>query len=433
MGQADKTDTSSDQNNETKTDISEDVVDAEIVEDVETETKDNADSVTEPETEVEETPEADDDMSDVEGEIDPDEQPSDDVEEDADQNDADAEVIEETPEPEAPAEPAPAAAPVAVKKTGFVQTVVGGIIAAAFGFGAAVYLNGGLNKNDQALQDLSSAIASQSADIQALQSNQTAAQKAADDAQSALNASATALQDVVASVDGVNARIDDLAEAVTLLDGRITVMEKRPITQGLPSSAIEAYEREVEQLKAAVAAQREDAATMEENARMTAQQALARAALTRIVSALDSGAPFRVALTDFGSATGNAAPEALEVTADTGVPTLVILQDRFPDAARAALAAARKNEATEGNRLSSFLKTQLGARSVTPQEGADADSILSRAEAALRAGQLDQSLSEIAALPENAQAELAAWVTETEKRLAAVAASEAISQQLNAN
>ena len=201
----------------------------------------------------------------------------------------------------------------------------------------------------------------------------------------------------------------------------------------MPSSAIEAYEREVEALKASVAEQRAEAEAMEENAKLTAQQALARAALTRIISALDSGASYRAALTDYSAATGQASPADLEKLADAGVPTLLSLQDSFPDAARQALAAARSVQADDENRLTSFFKTQLGARSVTPQDGDGADAILSRAEAALRDGRLTDTFSELDTLPDEAKAVLKGWLAKASDRQSAIIAADALSQTLNAN
>ncbi len=160
---------------------------------------------------------------------------------------------------------------------------------------------------------------------------------------------------------------------------------------------------------------------------------MARAALSRVLSALDSGAGYRAALTDFSSATGVSAPEALEAFADSGIPTLANLQDSFPVAARAALATARLTEVEEGNRLSSFLKAQLGARSVTAQDGNDADAILSRAEDALRSGRVTDVLAELATLPDASKEGVAGWVAQAEKRQAAFSAGEVLSQQLNSN
>lgn len=409
--------------------ISDDVVDAEIVEDLpKDETAEapddssagsiDTDVVDEPPEEVAEETKGDASSSDDTGE----------------QNDtsSDNNLVDNTPESETRAAEKSTETPT-VKKTGFVPVVLGGAVAAALGFGVAQYLGPLNNEKDPALTALESTVAAQAEQIQTLLSEQSKTQAALADANAALQSTDGSLDGLTGAMATANGRIDDVAGALATLDGRIAIIEKQPITQSLPSAAIEAYEREVEELKAAVANQRAEAATMEENAKLTAQQALARAALSRILSALDTGAAYRVALSDFSTATGMAAPADLESFADTGVTTLATLQNDFPAAARSALASARAGDPVEGNKLTSFFKSQLGARSVTPQEGTNPDAILSRAEAALRAGHVTDALAEIATLPEAAQADLSAWVAQAEARQAALSAGEALSQKLNSN
>jgi hypothetical protein len=70
-------------------------------------------------------------------------------------------------------------------------------------------------------------------------------------------------------------------------------------------------------------------------------------------------------------------------------------------------------------RITAFLRAQTGARSLTPREGNDPDAILSRAEAALREGDLVATLAELDALPAEGAARLAEWRAQAEARLAA--------------
>jgi hypothetical protein len=58
---------------------------------------------------------------------------------------------------------------------------------------------------------------------------------------------------------------------------------------------------------------------------------------------------------------------------------------------------------------------------------------LSRAEAALRAGRLADTLTELQVLSDAAQAALAQWTAQAETRLATVAAAQDLTQSLNAN
>ena len=81
----------------------------------------------------------------------------------------------------------------------------------------------------------------------------------------------------------------------------------------------------------------------------------------------------------------------------------------FPTAARAGLEAALRADMGSSwtERATNFLRAQTGARSLDPREGDDPDAILSRAEAAVSAGDLATALTEIAALPEPAQTAMA--------------------------
>ncbi|MBR9843629.1 MAG: hypothetical protein GYB25_10735, partial [Rhodobacteraceae bacterium] len=197
---------------------------------------------------------------------------------------------------------------------------------------------------------------------------------------------------------------------------------------GLSAAAVEAYEREVEELRAQVAAQLAEAEALKENSEKTARETLVQAALTRVAAALESGSPYEAALIEFANASGQSAPAALANHAAEGVPTLPALIDGFPEAARAALAEARKLQSGEdtGSRIGTFLKAQLGARSVTPKDGSDPDAILSRAEAALKDGKIATVLAEIDALPAESQAKLASWREAAEIRAAALAAADAL-------
>lgn len=429
---ADKSDAAKDQETPAEPKISEDVVDAEIVEEI-SKDADLSDTDTEAvqeapvEAPVEDV--AEDEPVTIEETENPTEGPEAEVSgEEIESEDTSAQETADT-QVEAPvkAEAAP------VKKTGFVQVALGGAVAAALGFGLSQYVGPLSGQKDEALIQLEAAVKAQSEQIETLLAQQSDAKAALASAQQALAATTSNIEGLTGAVAAANGRVDDVAGALGTLDGRMAVMEKNPITQSLPSAAIKAYEREVEELKEAVATQRAEAASMEENAKLTAQQALARAALSRVLSALDSGGSYRVALTDFSAATGTATPSELEAYADDGVTSLAELQNEFPGFARLALAAARADEQADANKLTSFFKAQLGARSVTPQDGDGADAILSRAEAALRAGRVTDSLAELKTLPEAAQAEVAPWVAKAQARQAAFAAGEALSQTLNTN
>jgi hypothetical protein len=249
-----------------------------------------------------------------------------------------------------------------------------------------------------------------------------------------------------------SARIDEQAARLDQLAQRVEEVEKRPMTESVSEDAIAAYEEELQRLQSAVAEQQADlqatvaeqraeiesllaeAQASETAAERNARIATARAAAAKIIAAVDNGAPFATELAELQEAGGVEVPEILAETAETGVATLGDLQIRFPDVARDGLSAARKEEADAGQGgFGAFLDRQLGARSVTPQEGDDPDAVLSRAEAAVRQGRLGDALAEIDALPDSARAAMSTWISQAETRHDAVRAAQALMTALATN
>ncbi len=141
------------------------------------------------------------------------------------------------------------------------------------------------------------------------------------------------------------------------------------------------------------------------------------AARNQIAIALESGAAYAEPLAVLGPA-----PWALFDAADNGVATLDELRSDFPALAREALRVARAAETEPG--VASLFRNAFNARSLEPREGDDPDAVLSRAEAAVRAGDLEAALDEIAALPEDARAVLSEWTRRARTRAEAVAAAD---------
>jgi hypothetical protein len=194
---------------------------------------------------------------------------------------------------------------------------------------------------------------------------------------------------------------------------------------------------ELDQIRTALAAQQaqiatltDEAAQAEAQAQLSAQAAMTRAAVTRIVTALDAGTGYTEALNDLTAANVEI-PAALLEQAETGAPTLAALQADFPDLARDALRAVRQAQNPGG--IGGFFETQLGLRSLQPREGDDPDAILSRAEAALRDGRLSETLDEIARLPEEAATVLADWQAQAQMRVTLTDAARSLAQSLNTN
>jgi len=309
------------------------------------------------------------------------------------------------------------------KRRGFawlIWPLLGGVLAAAAGYGMAQYVpNGWPMASVVTLQDKVAALSDQ---VQALQQD---LQKAGD--RLATLESAPAPQ-----VDG---------QKIAVLEARLAALESKPAPIGTDSAALAQLRAEVGAIKtdgaavvsaqvqadldAKVKATEAKLAAIEQAAQTQAAATLTRAALRQIAAAMDSGAPYPSAL---AALSDTALPAVLADHAATGLPSLQALQTAFPDSARAALDSALRANMGESwsDRIANFLRTQVGVRALTPREGADPDAILSRAEAALTAGDLAQALAEIATLPTPAQHVLAAWRAQAQLRLDAQAALQAL-------
>lgn len=339
------------------------------------------------------------------------------------------------------AEPAPAQPEqVVVRKGGFLAMFLGGVAAAAIGFGMARYVlpqdfpfpaAGGTSA---AIDDLTQRIEAQSEDLSQLSSRIDAVTEGGD-----TGGMTAEMDSLSAAIDTVSGRVDEIVTRLDAFEDRLSDIETSvPAQTGDAQDALSGYAQELQALQASIAEQKAEIETLaqearakEESAVETAQATMRRAALTRIQTALDAGTPFEAALADLKAA-GVAAPEALASAAVDGVPTQAGLAERFPDAARRALAVSRSAGAEAGaGGLGGFLRSQLGARSLEPREGSDPDAVLSRAEAAVRDGRLNDALAEIETLPEGGRAELSDWSADAARRLDALAAAEALAQDLN--
>jgi len=371
------------------------------------------------------------------------------IEEPADDADADVDAVEaegseaeeaeasvEDPVSETAAPTPPAQEP--ERKGSFVPLVLGGVIAAVIGFGGAVYFGDQLGLGagtDAALSEMTAKLEAQDDALAALSEKLAKTQDMSNGAQAASIEATELVAKMEEVLSAYTTELGMASQAVAALEARLDEIEKRPLSEGLNAAAIAAYEREVKDLKDLVAAQKAEAAELKDKADLSAKAALARSSVTRIVAALESGAPYRAAVVDLRSSTGEGVAAVLEDHADSGVITLAALIESYPEAARGALAKAREDkvDAGTGNKLGNFLKTQFGARSVEAREGTDTDAILSRAEAALKAGDLAAALAELNTLAEGPKTVMAQWVAQAQTRAAATQAAEDLAQTLNSN
>ncbi len=305
--------------------------------------------------------------------------------------------------------------------------LLGGVCAAAIGFGAAYYIlpQLGLNAPAAATDDsVAARLDEQTQRLDALDQQIANTPGAAD---------APDLSGLEAGQQALEAQISEQAEQLTALAARIDSIEAQPASgsTGVSSGQLTSLRGAVEEQAARLDALVNEEAQRKEAALASAQQALRLAALTRIGTALDTGSAFAPALGDLERA-GMSAPDALQEVAEAGAPTQADLQESFAPAARAALATVRKSgEGGEDAGFWSFMSDQLGARSLERREGPGVDAVLSRAEDDVRQGNLQSALTEIDALPELAKAALAEWAADVRARMQAVAAHDALAAKLN--
>ncbi len=338
------------------------------------------------------------------------------------------------------------------RKGGFVALLLGGILAAGAGFGLSRLVpEGWPTAQTTDLRADVTATAARIADLEATVAELSS--RPVPDAAVEIEALRSDIEARLAERDdGI-----DLDAALSSLEARIAALEDRPAGAPGPSAGqgdldgvrqeIAALRGEVEEGSAVQAAARLDEVIAEAETRLaamtqeldtlrsemasTAGEATLGLALGRLQSALDTGEPLGPVLTEI-EAIGLTVPPALTEASETGIERLGSLQDRFPDLARDALDAALRADVGTGwaDRTLTFLRTQTGARLVEPRAGDDPDAILSRANAAVAAGNLTDALGELDALPDSAKAPLAEWLAEARRRAAADAALSAILSDL---
>jgi len=365
---------------------------------------------------------------------DPIEDPAETVEEDNTASDVDETDASDTPSvyPVAPPQ-------VIEKKGGFFPILLGGVAAGALGFGASAYMEpkSWPFGDGSAGAELESTIQSQAAELETLQEQIASLE--------GKFATSAALEETTGAVSAIQGSVDEVSANLSGLDDRLTKLEALPAASGDGESqaSLLAFESEMQSLrevvedqKAALEAAAAEAASTQQSAEEALRMEAARAALGLIQIAGDTGQPFATALNEFKANSDTDIPSILDEVASSGVPTLAQVQADVADNARRALSVSRseaeKPDSVSG-RLSAFLKSQTGARSLTPQEGDDADAVLSRVEGAVKNGQLTDAMAELETLPEVGRAEMSDWISAVNTRLEALNAIDALSDALASN
>ncbi|MGA9412045.1 MAG: hypothetical protein WBV78_16580 [Roseobacter sp.] len=247
-------------------------------------------------------------------------------------------------------------------------------------------------------------------------------------------ASASAEQEAVPAA--ITEAVASLQGELETIAARISELEGRPVETGggVEPEAVSELQAALDAQKAEIDALAARAEAAESEAAGEAARILARAALLRVVTAVDSGESFAPALEELETVTPVQVPDPLRAAAETGVPTAASLQESFPDAARTALAAARAEvPESEAGGITEFLKRQLNVRSVVPREGDDPDAVLSRAQAAVNAGDINTALTELEALSETGRAAMSDWLEAAAARSTAQNAANELADSLNSN
>ena len=322
-----------------------------------------------------------------------------------------------------------------------------GLLVALASFGGAQYSSGNW-PFERIATDFEARLATQSDEISAL---------------NALIASyddTTALQDLQAQIDGMRTIVTDLAALQVEIEqlfgiqnetiDRVAALEEKLTSQsGINpaanaeitryATALKLVQTQISEQNNAISEQRAGIAELSAAVELTQQetksathQSLTDGTISQVIGALESGAPFAFAIAGLQDFETLLTP-ALVAAAPYGVPTADALARAFPEQSRTALIAARTtstSQASGSNRVGDFLRSQLGMRSITPRAGNDPDAVLSRAEAAIQAGQVSNALSALTALPDSARTSMAGWIEQAELRQAAQLAVAALSQHL---
>ena len=326
--------------------------------------------------------------------------------------------------------------------SGFVPLAFGGIVAGAIGFAGGYFFD--LNAGD-AVGDLTGSLETQSAEIASL-TEQAAGLEAA----IAAIAPPADLTGVEGGISDLGGRLDEIGTALSAIEARVEQVEARPVFTGEAGADEAAIAGAIEQLRQDLVSQQEENAILAEDIQAMAEDAAARiaaaeeraeaavgtataqAAISELRIAIASGSPFASPLAEVAETQGLEIPDAISAVAETGVPTLAEIEAGFPAAARAALPVALQANAGEGagERLTAFLRSQVGGRALSPQPGDDPDAVLSRAGAAVGSGDLTTALQELTALPDPALEVMADWIGQAASRMDALAALDGLAGAL---
>ncbi|GHA48931.1 hypothetical protein GCM10008927_12600 [Amylibacter ulvae] len=222
------------------------------------------------------------------------------------------------------------------------------------------------------------------------------------------DATAAKIAGYAATIEGLKAELNDVSSKQGSLSQKI---DEVSVTS----------ERKVQEAETKIAAVTETA-----NARVA--NAEVKKAISDLSGAIESGAGFETVLVHLGN-NGVEIPQALSNVAQSGVMPMAQLKSDFSPAAHAALKASIASEQAEGvgGKISSFFKSQVTVRSLTPKAGNGTDAILSRVQGALDENDLAMALTELATLNDGAKSAMSDWIGNATARVDAQSALQSIS------
>lgn len=202
--------------------------------------------------------------------------------------------------------------------------------------------------------------------------------------------------ETLAQLAAKDAVIDGLRAELNAISGQLGTLSQR-------------IEDVDEASQSRIAAATAEVRSAEEQAADRARELALQDHLNTLTFAAESGRAYQAELEEFASFSGATIPEVIASNAPIGLPHITQLEEDFTKAAHTAIRESIKSEAGDGtlSRVSAFFQSQVATRSLEPQDGSGTDAILSRAGAALAAGDLGTVLSETDGLSETAKAPLA--------------------------
>ncbi len=144
-------------------------------------------------------------------------------------------------------------------------------------------------------------------------------------------------------------------------------------------------------------------------------------------AAVEIGTPYSRIISDSGLSEDDLPAVVIEHAA-TGIVSASYLRDSFAGYARAALAAPHGQAVTEGNDggLVGFLRSLFQVRPLSPRDGESLGAILSRAEAAVREDNIEDTLRILGTLPDASRAAMSEWIQAAESRIAVLNALDSL-------